>query len=316
MGIERGIVNVPASIVGDDSTEKGGQSKTQNSNPTAASTTGSTESALPDSDTSSSEQQLVTISLDSSDSIYSEIRDLSIERLGGYLQERAIGVRQRYAAFRENKDASISEIHDFVKKIPQLTKEYKSLNQHINIAELVKQLTDSREFRERWQGERGLLEGEGFLDQLEDLISVDVEGKNKMKNLRLLCLQSVTAGGVRSGKYDSIRRQLIQAYGYEMLYTINNLERAGRKYTKALQLLIGLHYHDATVDSIPFVRLFPLFLFIFTIFAAMLDVSVMKYLPCCKPNHVFATTAGLLRRKDMMLMDSTSAWQATKKQLR
>lgn len=30
---------------------------------------------------------------------------------------------------RDNKDASISEIHDFVKKIPQLTKDYKSLNQ-------------------------------------------------------------------------------------------------------------------------------------------------------------------------------------------
>ena len=30
---------------------------------------------------------------------------------------------------RDNKDASISEIHDFVKKIPQLSKEYKSLNQ-------------------------------------------------------------------------------------------------------------------------------------------------------------------------------------------
>ena len=237
MGIERGIVNVPASIVGDDSTEKGSQSKTQNPNPTAASTTASAESTVPDGDTSSTEQQLVTISLDSSDSIYSEIRDLSIERLGGYLQERAIGVRQRYAAFRENKDASISEIHDFVKKIPHLTKEYKSLNQHINIAELVKQITDSREFRERWQGERGLLEGEGFLDQLEDLISVDVEGKNKLKNLRLLCLQSVTAGGVRSGKYDSIRRQLIQAYGYDMLYTINNLERAGTVGTTLQQLI-------------------------------------------------------------------------------
>jgi hypothetical protein len=53
-------------------------------------------------------------------------------------------VRKLYADFRstniylplffitfisDNKDASLAEIHDFVKKIPQLTKEYKSLDQ-------------------------------------------------------------------------------------------------------------------------------------------------------------------------------------------
>lgn len=48
----------------------------------------------------------------------------------------------RYTTFRDNKDASITEIHDFVKKIPKLTMEYKSLNQHINIAEMLKQRTD------------------------------------------------------------------------------------------------------------------------------------------------------------------------------
>ena len=78
--------------------------------------------------------------LNNNDVIYSEIRNLSIERLGGYLQEKAIHIRERYTTFRDNKDASITEIHDFVKKIPKLTKEYKSLNQHINIAEMLKQV--------------------------------------------------------------------------------------------------------------------------------------------------------------------------------
>ena len=83
----------------------------------------------------------------------------------------------------ENKDASISEIHGFVKKIPQLTQEYKSLNRHINIAELVKQTTDSVEFREQWQGERGMLEGESYLDQIEDIISADTDRFRKFHNL-------------------------------------------------------------------------------------------------------------------------------------
>jgi len=118
---------------------------------------------------------MVTVTLNSSDLIYTEIRDLSIEQMGPFLQERAIKIRKSYANFRDNKDASISEIHDFVKKIPALTNEYKSLNAHINIAELIKQTTDKREFRENWQCERGILEGEVVIDQIEDLICADTD---------------------------------------------------------------------------------------------------------------------------------------------
>lgn len=136
----------------------------------------------------------VALSLNNNDVIFAEIRDLSIERIGAFLQERAIRIRKSYANFRDNKDASISEIHNFVKKIPALTKEYRALNQHINIAELLKQTTDSRDFRERWQGERGMLEGEAYLDQIEDMICADVDRALFYKTLRMLCIQSLTAG--------------------------------------------------------------------------------------------------------------------------
>ena len=72
-------------------------------------------------------------------------------------------IKKRYSDFRDNKDASISEIHGFVKKIPELTKDYKSLNQHINIAALLKKTTDNHQFRANWQTERGILEGQFLL---------------------------------------------------------------------------------------------------------------------------------------------------------
>jgi hypothetical protein len=100
------------------------------------------------------------VMLNNADSVFGEIRDLSIERLGSYLQEKAIHIRGRYTTFKENKDAPLAVIHDFVKKMPQLKKDFDSLNQHIHIAELLKTRTDSREFRDQWQGERGMLEGE------------------------------------------------------------------------------------------------------------------------------------------------------------
>jgi hypothetical protein len=43
----------------------------------------------------------VAVPLNNNDAIFAEIRDLSIERLGGYLQEKAIHIRERYACLME-----------------------------------------------------------------------------------------------------------------------------------------------------------------------------------------------------------------------
>lgn len=169
----------------------------------------------------------ILITLDNNDAIYSETRDLSIERLGSYLQEKAIVIREKYTTFKQNKDASLSQIHDFVKKIPKLTKDFKALNQHINIAELLKQRTDSREFREQWHGERSMLEGESYLEAIEELLFADTKRTELTRILRLLCLQSLTAGGVKGSRYDAIRRTVVQQYGFQHLFTLSNLERSG-----------------------------------------------------------------------------------------
>lgn len=217
VGIENGRIKVDAALLDDEKDMPLGGAAAGGAAPTPA----------PAPAPKRAPGEKVSLALNNSDNIYGEIRDLSIERLGAYLQERAIRIRESYSSFREHKDASISEIHDFVKKIPQLTKEYKSLNQHINIAELIKQTTDSREFREQWQGERGILEGESLLEQIEDLICADTDRVLMIKALRLLCLQSQAAGGIRTNKLDAFKRLIAHTYGYENLYTVNNLERAG-----------------------------------------------------------------------------------------
>ena len=185
----------------------------------------------------------VAVQLKSSlDPIFAGIRDLSIEGLGPFLRDRSIKIKQSYTKFRENKDASITEIHDFVKKIPQLTKEYKLLNQHINIAELIKGTTDSREFRQLWQMERGILEGEAYLDVLEyDLIPSDVERFYFVKYVRLLCLISLTSNGIKAVRLDSIRKLFIQVYGFQHLFTFANLEKAGLYVISKLIVLLLIY---------------------------------------------------------------------------
>lgn len=45
-------------------------------------------------------------------------------------------------------------------QIPGLKEDYKSLNLHINIAELIMERSGSADFRRRWQSERAMLEGD------------------------------------------------------------------------------------------------------------------------------------------------------------
>jgi hypothetical protein len=46
--------------------------------------------------------------------------------------------------------------------------------------------------------------------------------------LRLFCLQSLSTGGIRAGRFDGIRKLIIQTYGYRHMFTIYNLEKAGK----------------------------------------------------------------------------------------
>jgi hypothetical protein len=47
-----------------------------------------------------------------------------------------------------------------------------------------------------------------------------------LKVLRLLCLYSIT-NGIKSKRFEFIKRELIQTYGYEHMFTLHNLEKMG-----------------------------------------------------------------------------------------
>jgi hypothetical protein len=176
LGIQNGHIYADASLLGEDS--KDDLKLPQNITSAVAANSGAVETSTKTVKRTGPTYlpgEKVFIPLNSTDLTFSDIRDLSIEQLGAYLQDRAMLIKTTYSKFRENKDASIVEIHDFVKKIPALTREYKLLTQHINIAQTIRQTTDSKMFRDQWQTERGILEGEAFLDYIEDIVASDGE---------------------------------------------------------------------------------------------------------------------------------------------
>lgn len=72
--------------------------------------------------------------------------------------------------------------------------------------------------------EREILEGEQFLDYIAERITLQ---DSLPLVLRLLVLFSLVNGGLKDKDYDTIRKEVIQTYGYETLLTLYNLEAAG-----------------------------------------------------------------------------------------
>lgn len=169
--------------------------------------------------------KIVSLAVNGSDSLYAEVRDQHVEKFGSFLQNQAIAMQQSHANFkREGKKKDLAEIHQFVKQIPIFTQNLRTLTNHIHLAELVKQSSEEATFRERWQLERSIVEGEICYDALEDLVASQYPPD---RFLRLLCLQSLCSGGIKSSRYDTFRRDVVQTYGYEYLFVLNHLEKVG-----------------------------------------------------------------------------------------
>eukprot|EP00560_Eucampia_antarctica_P003801 CAMPEP_0197835632 /NCGR_PEP_ID=MMETSP1437-20131217/26434_1 /TAXON_ID=49252 ORGANISM="Eucampia antarctica, Strain CCMP1452" /NCGR_SAMPLE_ID=MMETSP1437 /ASSEMBLY_ACC=CAM_ASM_001096 /LENGTH=771 /DNA_ID=CAMNT_0043441225 /DNA_START=8 /DNA_END=2323 /DNA_ORIENTATION=+ len=180
-----------------------------------------------DTDTSNNpfgeKTKMVALPLNDADTLYAEVRDQHVEKFGSFLQGQAKALKESHSNFTD-KNKDLSEIHQFVKQIPIFTQNLRSLTNHIHLAELVKQTTEESEFRQRWQTERSMMESESCYDTLEDLISMQ---DPPYRILRLLCLQSLTSGGIKSSRYDSLRREVVQTYGYEFLFVLQNFEKIG-----------------------------------------------------------------------------------------
>ncbi|GAX15954.1 hypothetical protein FisN_22Hh196 [Fistulifera solaris] len=181
--------------------------------------------ALKQDQTKETKKELVSLGVNGSDTLYAEVRDQHVEKFGSFLQNQAKALRESHANFTsKGKKKDLAEIHQFVKNIPVFTQNLRSLTNHIHLAELVKHTSEETTFRERWQMERSILEGDTCYDMLDDLVACQYP---PYRFFRLLCLQSLCAGGIKSSRYDSLRRDVIQTYGYEYLFILGNLEKAG-----------------------------------------------------------------------------------------
>ncbi|KAK9831278.1 hypothetical protein WJX74_010180 [Apatococcus lobatus] len=160
--------------------------------------------------------------LNSSDQVFHELRDLSFAAVGPELGKRTKGLRTDYQGTK-GPDRSIAELKQFtsqLKSLPHITR-------HINMAEAVSTQMRRRSLRARVHVEQLLVDGRDVESCCENIEEMMCSGMDLLTVLRLLCLVSLTQGGIPKRHCDGLRREVLHTYGHEHVLTLASLQAAG-----------------------------------------------------------------------------------------
>ena len=163
------------------------------------------------------------IQLDSSDKLYDQLRDTNFAIVGSLLNKVARRLESDYESRHVAK--STSELRDFVNKLPGYQAEQQSLKIHTGLAEEIMKHTQSDTFTRILEVQQNLGAGTDPASQhdtIEELIARDTPLSTI---LRLLCLESCIAGGLRPKDLETFKTMVVQAYGYQHLLTLDALEK-------------------------------------------------------------------------------------------
>ncbi|KAM5463331.1 Vacuolar protein-sorting-associated protein 33 [Microsporum audouinii] len=178
----------------------------------------------PSSSSNASKQSLKRkVQVDSSDQLFSQLRDANFAIVGGILNKVARRLESDYDSRHGAK--STSELREFVNKLPAYQAEHSSLKIHTNLAEEIMRHTRSDVFRRTLGVQQNIAAGAESTSQyeiIEELIARDIPITTI---LRLLCIDSCINGGLRPRDLENFKKQILQAYGYQHLLTLSNLEK-------------------------------------------------------------------------------------------
>lgn len=163
------------------------------------------------------------IQLDSSDQLFSQLRDANFAIVGDILNKVARRLESDYESRHTAK--TTSELREFVNKLPTYQLEHQSLRVHTNLAEEMMRNTRSDIFRKVLEVQQNNAAGTDPTyqhDAIEELIARDVPLKTV---LRLLCLESCMSGGLRPRDLENFKKQIVHAYGHQHILTFNALEK-------------------------------------------------------------------------------------------
>ncbi|KIJ22178.1 hypothetical protein PAXINDRAFT_95594 [Paxillus involutus ATCC 200175] len=166
------------------------------------------------------------------DPLFSELRDLNFSSVGKRLSRVAHRLDEDYKARLQAK--TVAQLRDFVGKLGGLQTEHQALRlrellraSSVNIVYLLTSDTGLSEmlvprtrtdlFSKSLEIQQNLVasyETSAQITAIEDMIA---QGADMQTVARLLCLASITTGGIKTRALESVKKEFLQAYGYHLL---------------------------------------------------------------------------------------------------
>jgi vacuolar protein sorting-associated protein 33A len=203
-GIKHNQTDVDSAIVGVAS-----QQATQSSSKTASAPTAQSKTRK--------------VPLDSSDKLYEQLRDSNFAIVGPLLNKVARRLQADYDSMHSTK--TTAELREFVNNLKGYQAEQHSVKVHSGLCEEILKHTRSTQFRSLLEVQQSLAAGADPSSQheaIEELISRDAP---LTEVLRVLCLESCIAGGIKPRELEYFKRLIVQAYGYHHILTLDALEK-------------------------------------------------------------------------------------------
>lgn len=171
-------------------------------------------------------QKRMKVPLNSNDVIFGDIRDLNFARVGPNLNEKARIIEEYY---KKRHDAhTVPALKAYIGQFADFQARHKALRIHTNIVKALLAWTTDASFHQQLEAEQTLLAEEGnvqlTIDYIEECIN---KQEPAFKVLRLLCLLSLCSGGLKEKVHAFFVREIVQTYGFEYIFTLNNLGKLG-----------------------------------------------------------------------------------------
>ncbi|KAE9409193.1 ATP binding protein [Gymnopus androsaceus JB14] len=153
--------------------------------------------------------------LSSADSLFMELRDVNFSNVGKRLNGVARRLEEDYKTSLQSK--TTAQLREFVGRLGGLQSDHQSLRIHTGISELMLPITRTEQFNKSLEIQQNLLASYNVSEQISSIEDMIAKGADMETIVRLLCLASITAGGIKTKALDNIKREFLQAYGYNFL---------------------------------------------------------------------------------------------------
>ncbi|KAH9837352.1 Sec1-like protein, partial [Rhodofomes roseus] len=149
------------------------------------------------------------------DPLLTELRDLNFAHVGRKLNQVARRLDEDYKLRHQAKTPA--QLRDFVNKLGGLQSEHQSLRLHTGLSEMLVPVTRSDQFNKSLEIQQNLLASYDIPAQLTAIEELIAQGADMQVVVRLLCLASIVSGGIKAKTLENLKREILQAYGYNLL---------------------------------------------------------------------------------------------------